>query len=106
MEISVADASKREWPNPQAYLIFDVTLDRDADEEVRVDYTTVNGTAVAGQDYEAQSRTLVFGTGEDSKRIWVPIEFDREDEETETMTLRLSNAQWSADKSRRGDRLN
>ena len=92
LEISVADASKREWPNPQAYLVFDVTLDRDADREVRVNYATVNGTAVAGQDYESQSGTLVFGTGEDSKRIWVPIEFDREDEETETMTLRLSNA--------------
>ena len=92
LEISVADASKREWPNPQAYLIFDVTLDRDADEEVRVDYSTVDGTAVAGQDYEAQSGTLVFRIGEDSKRIWVPIQFDREDEETETMTLRLSNA--------------
>ena len=92
LEISVADASKREWPDPQAYLVFDVTLDRDADEEVRVDYATVNGTAVAGQDYESQSGTLVFRTGEDSKRIWVPIQFDREDEETETMTLRLSNA--------------
>ena len=91
LQISVADASKREWPNPQAYLIFDVTLDRDADEEVRVDYTTVDGTAVAGQDYESQSGTLVFGIGVDSKRIWVPILFDREDEETETMTLLLSN---------------
>ena len=92
LEISVADASKREWPNPQAYLVFDVTLDRDADEEVRVDYTTVEGTAVAGQDYESQSGELVFRIGEDSKRIWVPILFDREDEETETMTLLLSNA--------------
>ena len=91
LQISVADASKREWPNPQAYLVFDVTLDRDADEEVRVDYTTVDGTAVAGQDYESQSGTLVFGIGVDSKRIWVPILFDREDEETETMTLLLSN---------------
>ena len=87
LEISVADASSREWPNPQAYLAFDVTLDRYTDREVRVNYATVNGTAVAGQDYEAQSGTLVFRTGEDSKRIWVPIQFDREDEETETLTL-------------------
>ena len=64
-----------------------LTLDRYADREVRVNYATVNGTAVAGQDYEAQSGTLVFRTGEDSKRIWVPIQFDREDEETETLTL-------------------
>ena len=55
-------------------------------------YSKGSTFARAGQDYESQSGTLVFRTGEDSKRRWVPIQFDREDEETETMTLRLSNA--------------
>ena len=31
----------------------------------------------------------MFSEGESSKKIWVPIEFDREDEDTETMTLVL-----------------
>ena len=39
-----------------------MTLDREANKEVRVDYVTVDGTAVAGRDYEPKSGTLVFGT--------------------------------------------
>ncbi len=60
MGVSVADTSKREWPNPLAYLIFGVTPNRYPDSEVRVDYTTVNGTAVVGKDYKRRSGTLVF----------------------------------------------
>ena len=70
---------------------FIVTLDRRADAEVRVDYTTVNGTATAGDDYEATSGTLVFDEGEDSKTVDVTIEYDSNDEEDETLTFRLSN---------------
>ena len=35
----------------------------------------------------------MFSEGESSKKIWVPIEFDREDEDTETMTLVLCGAE-------------
>ena len=57
---------------------------------MRVDYVTVDGTAVAGRDYEPKSGTLVFGRRDLEKEIWVPVEYDAEDEET--MTLQLSNA--------------
>ena len=92
LQISVADVSREESESTRTYLIFEVTLDRDADEEARVDYATVDGTAVAGQDYESQSGTLVFERRDRPKKIWVPIEYDAEDEDTETLTLRLSNA--------------
>ena len=68
-----------------------MTLDREANKEVRVDYVTVDGTAVAGRDYEPKSGTLVFGRRDLTKTIWVPVEFDAAYEDTETMTLRLSN---------------
>ena len=70
-----------------------MTLNREANKEVRVDYVTVDGTAVAGRDYEPKSGTLVFGRRDLTKTIWVPVEFDAayEETETETMTLRLSN---------------
>ena len=58
------------------YLIFEVTLNREANKEVRVDYVTVDGTAVAGRDYEPKSGTLVFGRRDLTKTIWVPVEFD------------------------------
>ena len=67
-----------------------MTLNREANKEVRVDYVTVDGTAVAGRDYEPKSGTLVFGRRDLTKTIWVPVEFDAAYEET--MTLQLSNA--------------
>ena len=91
MQISVADATMSEASDRRKYMSFIVTLDRGADTEVTVDYTTVNGTAVAGQDYEATSGTLVFDQGEDSKTVYVPIEYDSNDENDETLTFRLSN---------------
>ena len=91
MQISVADASMSEASAHRKYMSFIVTLDRRADKEVRVNYTTVNGTATAGRDYEATSGTLVFDQGDMQKTIDVPIEYDSHDEDDETLTLVLSN---------------
>ncbi len=95
--LSVADANAREWPNPLPCLIFVVTMDRmDVDHEVRVDYATRNGTAVAGQDFTPISGTLVFRASESrrrtaSKRLCVRVLDDSHDEGIEEMTLVLSN---------------
>ena len=91
MKVSVADTSVREASDRRKYMSFVVTLDRRADKEVSVDYTTVNGSATAGDDYEATSGTLVFDEREQSKTIDVPIEYDSEDEDDETLQLWLSN---------------
>ena len=64
-----------------------MTLNRETNKEVRVDYVTVDGTAVAGRDYEPKSGTLVFGRRDLTKTIWVPVEFDAAYEDTETMML-------------------
>jgi predicted outer membrane repeat protein len=72
--------------------VFDVTLSPAAANQVTVDYTTVNGTAVAGSDYTAQSDTLIFAIGETSKQISVPILSDSYDEgSSEDFTVQLSN---------------
>ena len=92
MQLSVADATMSESSDRRKYMSFIVTLDRRADKEVRVNYTTLNGTAVTGQDYEATSGSLVFDQGEDSKTVDVPIEYDINDEDDETLTFVLSNA--------------
>ena len=89
--ISIAGADVKEWPNPQSYLRFVASLDYAPEFEVAVDYRTVNGTAVAGQDYESASGTLTFAEGERSKYIRVRVCHDGIDESTETMTLQLSN---------------
>ena len=89
--ISIAGADVKEWPNPQSYLNFVAALDYAPEFEVAVDYRTLNGSAVAGQDYESRSGTLTFTEGERSKYIRVLVCHDGIDESTETMTLQLSN---------------
>ena len=91
MQISVADARMSEASDRRKYMSFIVTLDRGADTEVTVDYTTVNGTATAGQDYAAKTGTLVFDQGDVQKTVYVPIEYDSNDEVDETLIFVLSN---------------
>ena len=88
--LSVSDAQVQEGPG--ATLDFAVTLDRAASAEVRVDYATADGTAVAGSDYTAISGTLVFAPGEMEKTVSVPVLDDSVDDSSETLTLTLLNA--------------
>ena len=71
---------------------FTVTLEGTAQQSVSVDYNTSNGSATAGQDYEAKSGTLTFAPGEKSKTIDVRILGDTSPENNETFVLALSNA--------------
>ena len=88
--ISVADAT-RDAKEEGATLAFAVTLDREREADVTVDYATGNGTATAGEDYVAQSGDLTFAAGETAKTVEVEVLDDLHDEGTETMTLTLSN---------------
>jgi Tol biopolymer transport system component len=56
-----------------------------------IDYTTSDGTAVAGSDYVATSGTLVFNPGDQLKSFQVPLIYDKVIEPTETINLTLSN---------------
>jgi len=56
-----------------------------------VAFSTANGTATAGSDYVATAKTLVFGQGETSKTVGVPILPDGLAEGNETVLLTLAN---------------
>ena len=75
---------------------FVVTLGRllgqSSNGRITVDYVTVNGTALAGSDYEARSGTLVFEPGQSVKTVFVPIIDDALNEGVERFSLSLSNA--------------
>uniref|UniRef100_A0A8J6ZNS6 PQQ-dependent sugar dehydrogenase n=1 Tax=Desmonostoc muscorum LEGE 12446 TaxID=1828758 RepID=A0A8J6ZNS6_DESMC len=57
-----------------------------------VRYTTVDGTAKVGSDYQAVSGTLNFLAGEITKTISITLVNDTTGETNETFTLRFSNA--------------
>ena len=89
--VSVADASATEGPD--ATMEFTVTLNAVDDCAIEtVHWTTVDGTATAGEDYTGAKGTLTFGPGETSKTVRVAVLNDAEDDSGETFTLRLSNA--------------
>ena len=85
----VFDADARELGRQS--LDFRVFLSRILRQTVRIDYATSDGTATAGLDYRATSGTLTFRPGETAKTISVPVFDDSHDEDTERLTLALSN---------------
>ncbi len=84
---SVEDVSAEEGQP----LVFKVTLDRVVgDNVVTLRYDTFDGTATAGEDYEAASGTLTFPPGESSGTVEVQTIDDAMDEGPETLFLKLS----------------
>ena len=89
--LAIADASVTEGNAGTTYLDFTVTLSKAATSAVTVNYASANGSATAGQDYQAISGTLTFAAGETSKVIRVPVTGDTAVEAAETLTLNLTS---------------
>ena len=75
-----------------------VTVERTdgAAGEVTVDYQTINGTAIAGNDYTAASGTLTFADTVVSQTIQVALLNDSIAESEEDFTIQISNATGGA----------
>ncbi|VDP94351.1 unnamed protein product [Echinostoma caproni] len=86
--------------NPGHYTVmenvgtFPITVSRiggDINAVVSVDYHTVDGTAVAVEDYVPASGTLIFRSGETHKQVPITIIDDDIFEEDEHFTIELTN---------------
>ena len=86
--IRIADAAAVEG----AEMAFSVRLSVPSIQTVTVDWTTADGTAIAGQDYEAATGTLTFSALATAQTIRVPIIDDNLDEAAETFTVALRNS--------------
>ena len=87
--IRIADGVASEDDGEMA---FSVRLSLISSQTVTVDWTTADGTAIAGTDYEVATGTLTFPIGTTAQTIRVPIIDDDLDEAAETFTVSLSNA--------------
>jgi hypothetical protein len=72
--------------------VFTVALSQPSTAPVTVNFSTRNGTAVAGSDYIATSGTLTFAPGELTKQITVQVNGDTVAEEIEVFFVDLTNA--------------
>ncbi len=88
---SVADARMEEGDGGATDLDFTVTLSVAGDLEVTMAYATADGTASAGEDYQAASGKLMFAPGETEQTVSVPVLGDMRPEADETFTLTLSS---------------
>jgi fibro-slime domain-containing protein/uncharacterized repeat protein (TIGR01451 family) len=89
-QISIADAAVLEGNGEAVSAVFPVTLSLVNSRDVRVSYVTVNGTAVAGTDYQAVSGVLTIPAGSLSGTIQVPILGNRTEQLNRTFLVRLT----------------
>ena len=92
-QMTIADATARE---DAGTLAFAVTIDAVSSAEVRAAFTTGDVTATGGADYTASSGTVVFPPGTTSQTVAVPVLSDDLDEDDETFTVTLSDAENAA----------
>ncbi|MEM8863270.1 MAG: Calx-beta domain-containing protein, partial [Chloroflexota bacterium] len=86
--VSIEDASSLEGSGNLEFL---VTLSSPMFEAVTLDYSSANGSATAGADYQSTFGELTFLEGKTSQLISVPIVNDSLDENDESLTITLSN---------------
>ncbi len=85
-EIQVKEGSSTHHVN-----YFKLALDKAYDTDIYVSYHTEDGTATAGEDYEAVSRKVKIRAGLTEVMMGVTIFADREVEADETFSLVISN---------------
>ncbi|NQW53970.1 MAG: cellulose binding domain-containing protein [Rhodospirillales bacterium] len=90
-QFSIASGTLAEGNAGKSQMVFAVTLSQAATAPVSVGYTTVNGTAIAGQDYASVVGMLTFAAGETAKTVSVDILGDTLVETNETFSLSLSS---------------
>lgn len=89
--VSVADVTITEPNAGNSNATFTVTLSAASARAVTVDYSTADGTALAGSDYDAAAGTLTFAAGVTTQSVIVTVRGDTIDEDNETYSLNLSN---------------
>jgi aryl-phospho-beta-D-glucosidase BglC (GH1 family) len=73
--------------------VFTLTLNQAVTQPVTVNYTTADGTAVAGIDYVAQSGTVTFQPGQTQATITVTVLYDSNAKNDLYFSVDLSNPQ-------------
>ena len=91
-ELSINNVTVTEGNSGTTAAEFMVTLSAASGQTIRVDFSTANGTATAGEDYQPASDTLVFAPGSTTQMLTVLVVGDVQVEPDETFVVNLSNA--------------
>jgi Calx-beta domain len=89
--ISIGNVTVTEPISGIVNAVFPLTLSTAAFSPLSVTYGTVDGTAIAGSDYTAESGTVTIPAGQTTGQISIPVNTDFLQEDTETFSVALSN---------------
>jgi Calx-beta domain len=89
--VSIGDVSVFEGNTGTRTAGFLLTVSPMTSSEVTVAYSTANGTATAGTDYDAVSGSVTIPAGRTSWAVYVPVRGDRKREADEVFYVNLSN---------------
>jgi hypothetical protein len=87
---SITDTTVFENNSGQSNAVFTVSLSNPSSSSVTINYSTADGLATAGADYQTTSGTLTFSAGEVTRTINVPVFGDVLAELNETFVVNLS----------------
>ena len=82
--LMIDDVAMPEGDDGPTLFTFTVTFNPPPSEPGQVDFETTDGTAVAGEDYDAVAESAVFEPGVNSIEYTVTVHGDTDDEEDET----------------------
>ena len=94
--LRIGDVQVTEGNSGTSYATFTVTLSNAYNQTVTVNFATLDDTAIAGSDYQAQGGTLMFAPGETAKTIRIAIFGDTLVEGNERFDVLLSDASPNA----------
>ena len=89
--VSIGSAVNAEGNSGTATMAFAISLSEATSVDITVEYATSDGTATAGQDYEATNGTVTIAAGRTEATIDVTILSDEEGEEDEEFEVIISN---------------
>jgi probable HAF family extracellular repeat protein len=90
--VSIGDVTVFEGNTGTQTAGFLLTVSPMTSSPVTVTYSTANGTATAGTDYDAVSGTVTIPAGRTTWAVYVTVRSDRKREADETFLVNLSNA--------------
>jgi hypothetical protein len=90
--VSINDVTVQEGDDGKNEAVFTIDLSETSNNQVAVNYETVDGTAKAGEDFEPIQGTLTFQLGEQRQNLRVKILSDLDPEDSEQFTILLSQA--------------
>ncbi|HMC70715.1 MAG TPA: Calx-beta domain-containing protein, partial [Mycobacteriales bacterium] len=100
--ISISDVTVGEANSGTVNAVLTVSLSNDTDDVVTVNYSTVDGSALANNDYVPASGTLTFQPGQTSQVITITVNAAAIGELTESFNVDLANVTGATMNKARG----